>query len=239
MKIGTSLRLLLSCGWLAACGGGPDTALGARRRVNDGLPGRDCNPHNAYGAVRPMERAMLDTIAEAEGTIGRGKDGYDVMFTYQYFDSCDAHPGIKQCSGRLCSTAAGRYQFLKGTWDSLRLPNFWPENQDRGALALLARRGIQLPNRPLMAREFSYVMEHLSFEWASLPPGRYGQPTFGYQELWERYCFYASCEPTLLSGYWWPDAADRKSHVLAVQGRAPERGADGLWSGYLALRTGG
>lgn len=211
MRASLVMGLRLGVVWIlasqgAGCGGGPDTALGSRRQLGAPLPGRDCNPFNALGAVSEMERAMLDTIAEAEGTLGRGeKDGYDVMFTYRYFDSCERHPGVKHCSGRLCSTAAGRYQFLKTTWEGLEMPNFWPENQDRGALALLAKRGIRLPNRVLRRDEFNYVMERLSFLWSSLPPGRYGQPAFSYEEAWERYCAHAACDGAVVAERAWPD----------------------------------
>ena len=43
------------------------------------------------------------------------------------------------------TTAAGRYQFLKGTWDGAArqygLKDFSPQNQDIAALALMAQNG--------------------------------------------------------------------------------------------------
>lgn len=156
--------------------------------VVQALTGETCEPGNAAGVVSAPRKAMLDTIAWAEGTRGAGKDGYNVMFTFQYFERCDRHPNRVICSNGLCSTAAGRYQFLNGTWNGLGLPNFWPENQERGAMSLIARRGVSLPaDQPLSATAFSAAMDKLSWEWASLPPPRYGQGGRTLAALWDLY----------------------------------------------------
>jgi muramidase (phage lysozyme) len=144
--------------------------------------------------VAPHPKALLDTIAFAEGTRGRGQDGFNVIFTYKYFSDCGRHPRAIQCSGRLCSDAAGRYQFLSTTWSRLGLPTFNPENQERGALKLVSGRGVSLPaGRALTATEFNNAMDRLSYEWASLPPGRYGQPSYSYTALRRTYCGFAGC----------------------------------------------
>ena len=168
------------------------------------LAGSACNPANAQGVAPEFAKALLDMIAAAEGTSGRGKDGYDVTFAYRFYaESCDDHPfreKMPTCAGRYCSTAGGRYQFLLGTWDGLELPNFWPENQERGALALIARRGVSLPSdRALSATEFTDAMDKLSYEWASLPPGRYGQPTYTPAEARDEYCRHTACPAALAS----------------------------------------
>ncbi|MCA9591009.1 MAG: glycoside hydrolase family 104 protein [Myxococcales bacterium] len=153
-----------------------------------------CSPQRAAGAAGRYPKALLDTIATAEGTRGRGEDGYNVIFTYKYFSSCTQHPRRVMCSGGLCSDASGRYQFLSTTWSRLGLPSFNPENQERGALKLVSQRGVSVPpSRAMSATEFSNAMDRISYEWASLPPGRYGQPSYSLSAMRSRYCGFAGC----------------------------------------------
>jgi muramidase (phage lysozyme) len=176
---------------ITATGASPGCAADTSDSVSSteqALSGETCDPGNAVGIVSATRKAMLDTIAWAEGTRGAGKDGYNVAFTFRYFARCDVHPNLRICSGSLCSTAAGRYQFLNGTWNGLRLPNFWPENQERGAMTLIGRRGVTLPeHQPLSATAFAAAMDKLSWEWASLPPPRYGQGGKTLAALWDLY----------------------------------------------------
>jgi muramidase (phage lysozyme) len=155
-----------------------------------------CSPSLARGAVAPFRKALLDTIAFAEGTYHHGpNDGYDVAFGFHIFPSCAQHPGVKYCSGSLCSTASGRYQFLLQTWQGLGYASFSPANQDRAAIDLVIRRGASVPtNRALNHTEFANLMNIISWEWASLPPGRYGQPSRSTAEVWN---FYAQRVDTL------------------------------------------
>ena len=78
-------------------------------------------------------RAFLDTLAFAEGT----NEHYNYIYTFVTFTSYAKHPRKKICSGGLCSTAAGRYQFLTATWDALAadlaLPDFTPPSQEKAA----------------------------------------------------------------------------------------------------------
>ncbi|MGZ3478260.1 MAG: glycoside hydrolase family 24 protein, partial [Polyangiales bacterium] len=144
--------------------------------------------------VSSSRKALLDTIAYAEGTRGYSQDGYNVLFNFVTISSCNSHPNRTICSGGYCSTAAGRYQFLTTTWNSLKLPNFRPENQTQGAMTLIAWRKATVPSdRPLTATEFSNVMDRISYEWASLPPGRYGQPMKSMSTLRAQYCKFAGC----------------------------------------------
>lgn len=127
--------------------------------------------------ISPNARALLDTIAEAEGTAGG--DGYRTMFTGRLFDDLSRHPRQLNNSNGLSSDAAGRYQFLSTTWDGvakqLGLTDFSPASQDRAALELVRRRGVN-PDAPL-TRE---ALNKLAPEWASLPTlqgkSYYGQP---------------------------------------------------------------
>lgn len=183
---------------LAACAAPLDGAPGEPGLTQSALvSGAQCDPQNAAGVASPVERALLDTIAWTEGTRGHSKDGYDVTFAYHYFDSCEQHPNLTICSGKLCSTAAGRYQFLYKTFTGLKLPNFWPEQQELGALELIERRGVDLPDQPMTATQFANALDRLSYEWSSLPPGRYGTPRHTQQEIRAEYCRLAGCGTTL------------------------------------------
>jgi muramidase (phage lysozyme) len=153
-----------------------------------------CSPRRARGAVPAKHKALLNTIAFTEGTRGHGQDGYNVTFAYHYFSSCAHHPNWRICSGGYCSTAAGRYQFLTSTWRGLGYSNFGPANQDRGAMKLVARRGARVPtSRTMTATEFANTMNRISYEWASLPPGRYGQPSYSMRTTRRHYCSFAGC----------------------------------------------
>jgi muramidase (phage lysozyme) len=153
-----------------------------------------CAPARATGVVSAKRKALLDTIAFAEGTKGRGYDGYNILYSYQTISDCNRHPDRVICSGSYCSSAAGRYQFLDSTWAGLKLPNFRPENQTRGAMTLISRRGGSVPSdRAMTATEFANLMNKISYEWASLPPGRYGQPMRSMSSLRGEYCKYAGC----------------------------------------------
>lgn len=92
----------------------------------------------------PNIRKTLDVIAAAEGA------DYNVAFGGKRFTPGATHPGIRtyftdKAGVRAPSSAAGRYQFVQGTWNGLQkqlgLPDFSPRSQDIGALALLDRRG--------------------------------------------------------------------------------------------------
>lgn len=166
---------------------------------NGGGSGDTCDPARAAGAVNNYQKALHDSIAWAEGTRGYSQDGYNVMFSFKLMSSCNVHPNKCLAFGSSCSTAAGRYQFLKGTWDSVKsangLPSFEPENQELGARYLVSTvRHVTVPgSRPMTASEFSNAMSKLSWEWASLPPGRYGQPNKSASQMRSMYCSLAGC----------------------------------------------
>ncbi len=169
----------------------PEEAVGEDSRARRGARGA---ASGGAGVVSGWLRALHDSLAYAEGTENRGKDGYNVAFTHRQFASCARHPNMKNCSGRLCSTAAGRYQFLKTTWDVVArgtgARTFEPENQEKGAAYLISRvRKVNVPSgRAMTAAEFSNAMSKLSYEWASLPPGRYGQPIKTQSQMRTDYC---------------------------------------------------
>lgn len=164
-----------------------------------GATGSTCAPSRASGVITRYQKALHDAIAFAEGTRGYSKDGYDVLFSFRLTSSCQRHPNQCIKFGSTCSTAAGRYQFLTNTWRSVasarNLGTFEPENQERGAAYLISTtRRVAVPqDRPMTATEFSNAMSKLSYEWASLPPGRYGQPNKTLAQMRSTYCAIAGC----------------------------------------------
>jgi muramidase (phage lysozyme) len=161
--------------------------------------GASCESARASGVITRYQKALHDSIAFAEGTRNYSNDGYDVMFSVRLASSCTRHPNRCISFGSSCSTAAGRYQFLYSTWSSIararNLGSFEPENQERGAAYLISTtRRVSVPqDRPMSATEFSNAMSKLSYEWASLPPGRYGQPSKTTSQMRSMYCSIAGC----------------------------------------------
>lgn len=123
-------------------------------------------------------RAFLDTIAFAEGTFH--KFGYNTVFGAYLFKDLSDHPRViisnKHKGGVLRSSAAGRYQFLEKTWDSLAKPlklnSFSPINQDKAAIALIVKNRA-LPD--ILSNNLASAMKKLNYLWASLPGAPYNQ----------------------------------------------------------------
>lgn len=130
-------------------------------------------------------RAMLATIRHAEGT--SGENGYRMLFGGDLFDSFLDHPRqvvARMSRGRvLKSSAAGAYQILARTWDSLRplgLPDFSARSQDLAAVELIRRRGAL---EAVQAGRFAQAVDLIRREWASMPGAGYDQPEKALTEL--------------------------------------------------------
>lgn len=132
----------------------------------------------------PKVRTMLNLIAQTEGV----KWGYNTLFGNQKIDNLTTHPNLKkafkQTDGKInYTTAAGRYQFIKPTWDNLvqqyGLKDFSPRSQDIGAIALLAENGA-LPY--VLKGDYQTAVKKSGGTWASLPsaPAKYAQPKRGW-----------------------------------------------------------
>lgn len=133
----------------------------------------------------PNVRKMLDVIAGAEGV----KHGYNTLFGNERTEDLRSHPNIKkeftQTDGaKNSTTAAGRYQFLKGTWDTVSkrygLADFSPKNQDLAAVALILGRGAL---GDVMKGDFTKAVGKLGGEWASLPSSNYAQPKKSWDDI--------------------------------------------------------
>lgn len=114
---------------------------------------------------------FLDIISEAEGV----KHGYYTMFGNTALESLDDHPRttvpFTNTKGEVQkSSAAGRYQFIKSTWDheanELGLKDFSPGNQDLAAVSLLDRNGAL---EKLLEGDYKSAFEKAGATWMSLP----------------------------------------------------------------------
>ncbi|QCG49476.1 glycoside hydrolase family 24 protein [Aeromonas schubertii] len=138
----------------------------------------------------PQVAAFLDMIAFAEGTKGKGDDGYNKLVNPAgFFESYTSHPNVRvQVNASLISTAAGRYQFLARYWphyrDRLGLPDFGPESQDTWAIALI-REQKALPD--VMAGRLKEAIAKCANIWASLPGAGYGQREHTLADLQDKF----------------------------------------------------
>ncbi|WP_174499038.1 glycoside hydrolase family 24 protein [Acinetobacter radioresistens] len=133
----------------------------------------------------PNVRKMLDLIATTEDV----KHGYNTLFGNERINNLSQHPNIKkqfrQTDGKTnVTTAAGRYQFLNGTWNSLakryKLNDFSPRNQDLGAVALIAERGAL---NDVLNGNYQAAIQKLGKEWASLPSSPYAQNKHSWNDV--------------------------------------------------------
>ena len=133
----------------------------------------------------PNVRKLLDVIASAEGV----KHGYNTIFGNERFGNLSAHPNVrksfKQTDGKTnFTTAAGRYQFLKGTWDGLSrqygLKDFSPQSQDIGAIGLIMQKGAL---NDVLKGNYSSAIQKLGGTWASLPSSPYAQPRKSWDQI--------------------------------------------------------
>jgi muramidase (phage lysozyme) len=130
--------------------------------------------------------AYLDTLAYSEGAdyntvvmgIVKRAPGHPELVgkTNVKVPDFSQHPNILVYvpSINKNSTAAGRYQFLHGTWAGLGLANFSPFSQDVGAVMRMQYRGVITP---LLSGDVEQAIENGNDEWASLPGSPYGQGT--------------------------------------------------------------
>jgi len=114
----------------------------------------------------PNARALLNAIAEAEGTSGYPNQGYNTQFTGTQFTDLSKHPEQLRSGGGYTSDAAGRYQFLSTTWKGVMGGAMTPERQDKAALKLVAGRGVDIKNGLSINEIYK-----LGGEWASIEGG--------------------------------------------------------------------
>jgi muramidase (phage lysozyme) len=135
--------------------------------LNSPDPGEDSREDNIG---RDRVKAFLDTIAGAEGTAA--SDGYHTQYTGTKFVSFSDHPREMRCGRRygkkLCSDAAGRYQFLSTTWDRFAkkfgIHDFSPQNQDLVAVELIREKGAL---EDIEAGRLEPAVRKLAYIWPS------------------------------------------------------------------------
>ena len=126
----------------------------------------------------PNARKFLDLLSYTEGT---QKYGYATAFGGGRIDDLSKHPrassSFTQTDGkRNTTTAAGRYQFLSGTWDEqakkLGLSDFGAKSQDLAALSLAADSGAL---KSILSGDFKTAIDKTGVKWASLPSSPHPQ----------------------------------------------------------------
>lgn len=146
-------------------------------------------------------RAFMRMLRVGEGTVG--EVGYETLFGGQSFikdynKDFSGHPQVSITRGSLTSSAAGAYQVMGYTWNDKQMvsvrnkhsiKDFSPSSQDKFCIMLFKykRKGTL---KSIMDGDIDGALEKLSYEWASLPPGRYGQPAKTQKEalsLYEKY----------------------------------------------------
>lgn len=142
--------------------------------------------------------ALLDKNVQAflrvirQGESSQDDSAYTVRFGGSHFEAPPwNHPQGTIKAGRWESSAAGAYQFLRRTWESLVLKygfeDFSPANQDCAAVALIAGRGaLELVKAGLLDE----ALARCAKEWASLPGSPYGQPTISLEKAREVFAAY-------------------------------------------------
>jgi muramidase (phage lysozyme) len=126
------------------------------------------------------DKAILDMLAYAEGTLGVSNNGYDVVVGSKRViagwtkDTNIVHGGKDWFSISSNSTAAGRYQFLYNTWTNDGKSGNKPmtaANQDARALELINSKtsGINKSILGTNVNEFNKLLQSLCTIWASLP----------------------------------------------------------------------
>lgn len=138
--------------------------------------------------------AFLDALAWCEGT-DNGRQptkcrGYDVIVGGGLFTDFSKHPGQRVWlpAYKIYSSAAGRYQFLRATWDTLqkrlKLPDFSPASQDAACLELLRKCGAL---KRLDEGDLRGALQAARKIWASLPGAGYGQKEQKLADIEARY----------------------------------------------------
>lgn len=135
----------------------------------------------ADSSLNQNAQAWLKVIRFAEGT--SGPEGYRTMFGGGLFSDMSKHPDTVVRKGGYASAAAGAYQFMPDTWAGVGGGAMTPVRQDKAAVALALRRGVDITSAPFTRENVS----KLAGEWASLPNmagnSAYNQPVKKFNQL--------------------------------------------------------
>lgn len=198
-------------------------------------------PRLPQAALSPSMRALLDTMIAP----GESSGNYNVIYGGKTVDDLSSHPDIatpitEGPNAGKSSTAAGKYQFIKPTWDeaarALGLTDFSPGSQDRAAAWLAKKTYQQATGRDIESDYASGdpslregIRRALSSQWEAL-----GKPGPRQDKLWtlgnDRFRFSDEAMGADDLHYMHPD------DYLAL---SPSMQEDGGYSGagWQALRT--
>lgn len=132
----------------------------------------------------PNVRAFLRVIRAGESN--QNDSAYTIRFGGSHFGAPPwQHPGrVPITANGYTSTAAGAFQFLYSTWTELAkkwdFPDFSPESQELGAVALLLQCGA-MPF--VVSGDLKAACDKAGRIWASLPGSPYNQPTITLQRV--------------------------------------------------------
>lgn len=119
-------------------------------------------------------KAFLDLIGKSEGA------KYNTLYGGGKFTDYSKHPNIKITAGKWTSTAAGKYQFLYGTWveiaKRLKLKDFSPASQDAAAYQLLKDIGA---DKLILENKIKEAINISALKWASMPRTATGTSYYG------------------------------------------------------------
>tara|TARA_B100000965_G_scaffold405325_1_gene438951 strand:+ start:1676 stop:2719 length:1044 start_codon:yes stop_codon:yes gene_type:complete len=142
-------------------------------------------------------------LSTGEGTVG--EKGYTTRFGGGQFELGNDHPRIASPTPwGTESAAAGKYQIMPKTWDTvvqpnLNLPDFSVESQEKAGRFLTQNRGVDPDKVYTNFNDFKDAINKLAPEWASLPYSKrsptgygmgssyYGQGGLSFEEAWEIY----------------------------------------------------
>lgn len=122
----------------------------------------------------PKLAAFADLVSRHEGTHeAKGSDGYRTYYARAFkLDLTKPHPERVITAGKYSSSAAGRYQALKGTWSSIMGGNvvMSPANQDKFMIQMIKdRKAYDL----ILAGDWHKVWNHFATKhpkaWTSIP----------------------------------------------------------------------
>jgi hypothetical protein len=166
----------------------------------------------------PNVQKFLDFLGKAEGA------DYNVIVGGKKFDDFSKHPrivGLRTKEGP--STAAGKYQITKTTYDDfapkLGITDFSPRSQDRLAVAIFQK---EKALADIEKGDFNAAISKLGGRFASLPSSPYSQPKRS-QDFVDMQLGVASAEPSKMQRV----AASAKKpqfDVAAGPKRAPAKG---------------
>lgn len=161
----------------------------SKKKLGGGGSGKKSSDSSGPGSAvygTKNAKAVLNAIAEAEGTDKYPNGGYNTHFAGDQTEDLSAHPAIIKRGGGHASDAFGRYQFMSPTWAGLggavKAHDGKPakdgfdmskENQDKGALKLIEQKGINIEDGLDDAE-----IRKIGQIWASVKGGGYGQDKY-------------------------------------------------------------